>query len=107
MSSFFKDAKRPRRFGSLLPAAGFCLLLCLFCAGVDRTEQAAGAARTEQLEQAVRRDAVHCYTVEGRYPDSLDYLKEHYGLSYDESVYRVDYEIFASNLAPLIRVHLK
>ena len=107
MASFFKKAAPAPRFGALLPVVGFAALLGLFYAGVNSTEQAAGAARLDQLEQAVRQSAVHCYTVEGRYPESLDYLKEEYGLSYDEAVYRVDYEIFASNLAPLIRVEEK
>ena len=48
--------------------------------------------------------AVTCYAVEGMYPDSVDYLREHYQLSYDESRYFVTYEAFASNRIPDIYV---
>ena len=35
------------------------------------------------LEQ-VRNAAIGCYASEGRYPQSIGYLVEHYGLIYDE-----------------------
>ena len=38
------------------------------------------------------------------YPESLDYLKQHYNLSYNEDKYVVYYEPFASNLMPSIKV---
>ena len=48
--------------------------------------------------------AVHCYSVEGAYPDSLDYLKKHYGITWDESKYKVTYEIIAKNIRPEVKV---
>ncbi len=36
----------------------------------------------ESLKNAVVQSAVHCYSVEGAYPDSLDYLKKHYGITW-------------------------
>ena len=55
-------------------------------------------------EQAVRRAAVSCYAVEGAYPESYEYLKEHYGAMVDEENYAVFYEVFASNIMPDITV---
>ena len=45
--------------------------------------------RTDQeevriLERAVNRGIVHCYTIEGAYPENLQHLKDNYGLTYDE-----------------------
>ena len=48
--------------------------------------------------------ALTCYAVEGAYPEDLDYLREHYGLAYDQSRYIVNYDAFASNLIPEIFV---
>ena len=45
-----------------------------------------------------------CYGTEGAYPESLAYLKEHYGLHYNEEKYIVDYEIVAKNIRPQVRV---
>ena len=58
------------------------------------------------LEQAIRQAAVSCYAAEGRYPDTLDYLAEKYGIVLDDR-FAVHYEIFASNLAPDVTVGTK
>ena len=55
-------------------------------------------------EAALRRDIVHCYATEGFYPPSLEYLEEHYGLTYDKNRYWVDYQPVGSNLMPDITV---
>ncbi len=54
--------------------------------------------------RAVTRAAVQCYATEGRYPASIDYLVERYGLSVDRARYIVHYDRFAENLMPDIRV---
>ena len=38
------------------------------------------------------------------YPESYEYLKEHYGAMVDEENYAVFYEVFASNIMPDITV---
>lgn len=68
---------------------------------------ASGAVDSEGLriaEDSVRRAAVTCYSVEGRYPDTYEYLKTNYGLAVDESRYVVHYEVFASNIMPSVTV---
>jgi len=79
------------------------VLLC-FLLAVSRLEQGRQAEGKQQLEEALRRTAVACYASEGFYPPSVEYMVQHYGLQYDEQVYRVHYEIFASNLMPEITV---
>ena len=63
-----------------------------------------GEAQTELVRDAVRRSVITCYAVEGAYPTSLGYLKQHYGLIYDEENYYVFYDAFASNILPDIQV---
>lgn len=58
----------------------------------------------ESLSNAISRDIIHCYAIEGYYPPSLDYLKEHYGLSYDEDLFLVDYQPIGSNLRPNVTI---
>lgn len=60
--------------------------------------------KSRKHEKAVVQSAVHCYSVEGAYPDSLDYLKKHYGITWDESKYKVTYEIIAKNIRPEVKV---
>ena len=61
-------------------------------------------AETELVRSAVKNAALSCYAVEGAFPESVDYLRERYGLVYDESRYIVVYDAFASNILPDIRV---
>jgi hypothetical protein len=50
---------------------------------------------------------VECYALEGRYPENVEYLIEHYNISVDESKYYVYYNVFASNIMPDITVAAK
>ena len=68
---------------------------------VDHVEQ---SKQTQMVHDAVQNAALSCYAVEGAYPSGLDYLKENYGLAYDEERYKVTYSAFASNLFPEIFV---
>lgn len=61
-------------------------------------------AETEQVREAVKNAALACYAVEGAYPEELSYLQENYGLLYDSERYIIQYDAFAENLLPDIRV---
>lgn len=55
----------------------------------------------------VRRSAVQCYAIEGRFPSTqagVAYLEENYGLAIDHSRYRVYYESIGDNLIPQVKV---
>ena len=58
----------------------------------------------EIVRDAVKNASLTCYAVEGMYPENLDYLREHYNLSYNEDRYIVYYRPLASNLMPTIKV---
>lgn len=90
--------------GVVLPIVSFSALFLLFLSGLSSISKTTQAQQQASLAAAIRRSAVHCYATEGTYPASLSYLKEHYGIRYDEKKYLVDYEVFASNLMPEITV---
>ena len=71
---------------------------------LGKVDSASGDAETEIVKDAVRSAVMTCYAVEGAYPTNLDYLKEHYGLAYNEDVYMVIYSAFATNVMPSIQV---
>ena len=79
-------------------------VLLFFLTAVGRLEQGRKSEGMQQLEDALRRTAAACYASEGFYPPNVEYMQHHYGLQYDETAYRVHYEIFASNLMPEITV---
>ena len=84
------------------------LLMVVLLAGVwllvSRVGTAQDGAQTQFVYDAVHNAALTCYAAEGAYPDDLQYLRDNYGLAYDESRYMVHYDAFASNLVPEIYV---
>lgn len=62
------------------------------------------AEQAELVQAAVEQALVSCYAAEGRYPQDLAYLEEHYGVFIDHARYAVSYEIFADNIRPRVRV---
>lgn len=75
-----------------------------FLAGLDSVSRGTQEQQKRSLETAIWRNVVHCYALEGKYPESLDYIEENYGLSYDRDKYFVDYEIVGSNMMPEVTV---
>ena len=75
-------------------------MMAVFILGVNRFGQDTGARQKESLEKALVRDVAECYALEGVYPPSLAYLKTHYGLTYDEGRFFVDYRPIGGNLYP-------
>lgn len=88
----------------LITIGSACLILCLFGAEVQYFSKNQKAEVKRNLEKSLNEAAVHCYAVEGRFPPSLDYLCETYGIYYDHDAYSIFYEIFASNMMPDITV---
>ena len=56
------------------------------------------------VRDAVKNASLTCYAVEGMFPENLEYLRQHYNLSYNEDKYVVYYNYLASNLLPSIDV---
>lgn len=83
------------------------LLLGVGIAAINSMISAGDAGETRMVQDAVKNAALTCFAVEGAYPADLQYLRDHYGLAYDETKYHVMYEAFASNQMPEIRVSLR
>jgi len=82
-------------------------LLALFLLGLSSIGETTVSRQQESLENALNRDIIHCYAVEGFYPPSLEYIEEHYGLVYDKNMFFVDYQPIASNLRPDVTILLR
>lgn len=105
MNRFQKKRKRKISPGgltaSVLLAAG---CFGLFWGGVLGTRKDAQKKELENLRQVLDQSAAVCYALEGTYPESLSYLKEHYGIRWNEERYLVDFEAVGNNLPPDITV---
>ena len=82
----------------------FLAVLAVTLLGLSDARRAVHSGGLRAAAEAVRRAAVTCYAIEGAYPQSYEYLKEHYGVRVDERLYAVEYSVFASNIMPDIAV---
>lgn len=95
---------RSKKFGQQkrLPwsAMFFVAMILIFLIGISYTEKSSVERQEAALQSAMERNIVHCYALEGFYPPSLSYIKEHYGLTYDKELFIVDYQPIGSNIYP-------
>ncbi len=84
--------------------SGMCIAVAILLWGVSSVRRSSDNSQIDSLQQAILRSAVHCYAMKGRYPESLDYIKEHYGINWDADKYLVDYEITGANLMPDVTI---
>lgn len=97
-----------RKKMSFLPAAAALAVLAGLAVWLTAAVNNTGRASAEQQLNAVR-DSVEngitlCYSIEGAYPESLEYLENSYGVVYDRDKYLVHYEFFAGNVRPSVAV---
>lgn len=87
------------------------LMMIVLLAGavlaINGMVSAGDAGEVRMVQDAVKNAALTCFAVEGAFPYELEYLRENYGLAYDEEKYHVLYEAFSSNQMPEIRVTIQ
>lgn len=88
----------------LLPLLAFLFLFVLFYSGVQSVSDTTLEKQRESLETALTRSISQCYAVEGAYPPNLEYIVEHYGLIYDDSLFYIDYQPIGSNIMPDVTI---
>ena len=84
--------------------AVFILVIVFFLYAIMNLNSATITRQESALQNAIEKDIVNCYALEGYYPPSLSYIKEHYGLTYNEELFFVDYQPVGSNLFPTVTI---
>ena len=92
--------------GTLVTVILFVLLVIVFLFILDAVSGKSELEQAAFLQNAVHRAVITCFAIEGRYPPSLEYLAENYGVKtlLDNELYIVSYRAFASNIFPDIAV---
>ena len=89
---------------ALLPLMFTAAVVVMVISGLHQTEEASRAESVRILDESIRRAVVTAYAIEGRYPQSIEYIEENFGIHIDRERFVVHYQIFASNLFPDIAV---
>ena len=105
MNRFTKPDLVKRIFSSFsVSIVIFVAVIGLFIYGISAVSNSSVVNDQEILTEAINRDIVHCYCVEGMYPPSVKYMEEHYGLLYDSDKFIVDYEYIGANIMPKVMI---
>ena len=91
---------------AILPVLFTAVIMTMIVYGLRQTSEASSAEGLRILEDSIRRAAVMSYAIEGRFPESLGYLEETFGIHIDRTRYVVHYRVFATNVLPEIAVFL-
>lgn len=93
-----------RYITSVLAILIFCAVIVWFAAAVDSAGSATRTGQLDAVRQSVESGITLCYSIEGAYPESLEYLTENYGLNYDSDRYIIHYDCFAANIRPSVTI---
>jgi len=89
---------------AILPVIFTVLIMVMIVSGLRQTDASSSAEGLRILEDSIRRAVVMNYAIEGRYPESIEYIEKQFGVHIDRTRFTVHYNIFASNILPDIRV---
>lgn len=98
------DTKKRILSSNALAIFSFILVMAVFFWGVSLLSNSSVRDEKGILEDAINRDIIHCYAVEGFYPPTIDYIEEHFGLTYDHDKYLIDYESIGNNIMPNVMI---
>ncbi len=101
-----KSAYRLKLLLSFLGVLVFGVLILWLITGINSARTMTEETRLNNVRQSVVNGAVLCYSVEGVYPDSMEYLKENYGVRYDENKYLVHYRYISADIMPSVNVYV-
>ena len=104
MTLFLHKSSNRSWSGLVLTILVFACVLLLFSYGFSRLSESNSVQQEEQLRISIHEACVHCYAVEGYYPESLEDLMEDYSIRYDSSKYIVNYEPMGENILPQVTV---
>jgi len=89
---------------ALLPVLFTAVIIVMVFVGLRQAQASSNDEGLRILEDSIRRAVVMNYAIEGRYPESVEYIESQFGIYIDKTRYVVHYRIFASNILPEITV---
>lgn len=88
----------------ILPCVAFSAMIVWLLTALSNTSASTEQRELADLETTIENSITMCYAIEGAYPESMEYLCNHYGLIYDKDKYLVYYDSFASNIRPTVTI---
>ena len=99
--------KERKELGWIAKLLLIAAMMFVFAFSLMQLDRGSSEMQRQQLEDSIRRACISCYSLEGIYPPTLQYLQDNYGLQINDEHYAVFYDIFAENIMPDITVVMK
>ena len=99
-----------RRWGSCMKIKNilfFVLFLILILLGFSNINKSTENLDIDRVKNSLDTALITCYSVEGCYPESVQYLIKNYGFTYDKNNYFITYDWQGDNVYPNIYVYRK
>lgn len=100
----FYVKKEKRNLIMFLPLLVLLVFIVSFIIATNHLSKNSENQEYTILERALTRSITQCYALEGMYPPNLQYLEDHYGLTYNEEHFYIDYQYIGSNLRPDVTI---
>lgn len=81
-----------------------CIFAFTFICYIQQSDTTWRKEEQQQIVNAVRKAAVQCYALEGKYPKDMEYLVDKYHLTIETNDYKVYYTNNGDNIMPDIDV---
>ena len=101
---FNMEKKRGVHRALYISLAVFVLAIVVAVTAIGQMSRRVDVEQVARLQEVLRRAAISCYAVEGRFPPSLDYLVARYGVIIDYSKFIVHFDVVSRNAMPIIEV---
>lgn len=85
----------------------FIVITILLVFGFSSLQKIEDKEDFKRVEEALSSSVIACYSIEGSYPESLDYLKENYGFYFNDDLYQIHFRYLGANVKPEYKVFLK
>jgi len=89
---------------AIMPLIFAAVIIGMVMVGLSSADYSSRAEGLRTLDDSIRRAVVIAYAIEGRYPQSIEYIEENFGIHIDRERFIIHYRIFASNVHPEIMV---
>jgi len=84
----------------LFPALLSLAVIIVTLYGINNTQESTRLEGARILEDSIRRAIITTYSLEGRYPATIEHIERNFGVFIDRDRYIVHYMIFGSNVMP-------
>lgn len=100
----FSAPREKRHIARFVPLLLGIAAIAFLWISADHMSTENTAHEKEIVSTALTRSLTQCYALEGFYPPDLDYLCDHYGFTYNQNHFFIDYQYIGGNLRPDVTI---